>query len=167
MGTGRGRGQMQNIEDGYGDVGPLPSPPLPILIPNFCNSCNCESASNGRARNGNVRLCSYYFDQNVRNKFCELGLFCDSFAEASVGAINLLVKTITYNAGILMLYHQELITKLCGSVPESIILNCSLGMCGWPSRSTRSHRESFKFSQGFLSNDEISEIIKRCVTWGL
>ena len=124
----------------------VPSPTLPIVIPNFCNCCNCESASNGRARNGNVRLSSYSFDQNVRNKFCELGLFCDSFAEASVGAINLLVKIITYNAGILMLYHQELISKLCRGVPESITLNCSIVLCDWPSRSTHSPRESFKFS---------------------
>ena len=60
---------------------------------------------------------------------------------------------------IFMLYHKKSITKLCGSVPESITLNCSLGLCGWPSKSTRSPRESFKFSQGYLSDDRISERI--------
>ena len=45
------------------------------------------------------------------------------------------------------------------SVPESITLNCSLGLCGWPFRSIRSPRESFKVSQGSLSDDEISERI--------
>ena len=38
-----------------------------------------------------------------------------------------LVKAITYIPGIFMLYYQESITKLCKSVPESIMLNYSLG----------------------------------------
>ncbi len=39
--------------------------------------------------------------------------------------------------------------RICRSVPESIMLNCSLELRGWLSRSRHSPRESFKFLTGF------------------
>ena len=54
-------------------------------------------------------------------------------------------KQSPINPGTFMLYHQKSITKLCGSVPESIMLNCSQGLCGQLFRPTHSPRESFNF----------------------